>query len=213
VQPSVWWHVGTDRIALFGLVIWIGLLALAIVAPLLPLPSYEDMNLERPLSLPSPKHWLGTDSFGRDTLSRVVYGARVSMASPRSLWASPSSWGPRPDWRSGTIAAWWTPAVSRFMDGVMSFPPLLLAIAPGPERSASARNVAIALAVVYVPRFTRVTRASVLGVAELEYIQAATPSAPAPPRSCSDTSCSNIAGPIIVQGRPSYAYAIIAEAG
>jgi peptide/nickel transport system permease protein len=213
VHYSAWRRLGSDRIALYGLGIWIGLMVLAIVAPLLPLPSYEDMNLERPLSLPSTRHWLGTDSFGRDTLSRVVYGARVSMGVATVAVGVAVVVGTLAGLTVGYHRGLVDTAISRLMDGVMSFPPVLLAIALVGALGPSARNVAIALAIVYVPRFTRVTRASVLGVAELEYVQAAHALGAGAAAIMFGHILPNVAGPIIVQATASYAYAIIAEAG
>jgi peptide/nickel transport system permease protein len=203
----------TDRVALFGLGVWVGLMGLAVMAPVLPLPSYEDMNLDRPLSPPSIAHWLGTDSFGRDTLSRVVYGARVSMGVATAAVGLAVILGTAAGLVVGYYRGIVDTVVSRFMDGVMSFPPVLLAIALVGAIGPSARNVAIALAIVYVPRFARVTRASVLSVTELEYIQAAHALGAGALTIMFSHVLRNVAGPIIVQGTASYAYAIIAEAG
>jgi peptide/nickel transport system permease protein len=194
-------------------VVWIGLVGLAVVAPLLPLPSYEDMNLDRPLTPPSTRHWLGTDSFGRDMLSRIVYGARVSVGVATVAVGVAVVLGTTAGLTVGYYRGMVDTVISRFMDGVMSFPPVLLAIALVGAIGPSARNVAIALAIVYVPRFTRVTRASVLSVTELEYIQAAHAIGAGVLTIVFGHVLRNIAGPIIVQGTASYAYAIIAEAG
>ena len=213
MRPSIWRQLATDRIALVGLAVWIGLVTLAVMAPLLPLPSYEDMNLDRPLTRPSTRHWLGTDSFGRDMLSRVVYGARVSVGVATVAVGVAVVLGTTAGLTVGYYRGVVDTVISRFMDGVMSFPPILLAIALVGAIGPSARNVAIALAIVYVPRFTRVTRASVLSVTELEYIQAAHAIGAGALTIMFGHVLRNIAGPIIVQGTASYAYAIIAEAG
>jgi peptide/nickel transport system permease protein len=213
MRRSAWWRLGTDRVAVFGLTVWIALVVLAVVAPWLPLPGYEDMNLDRPLSGPSAQHWLGTDSFGRDILSRIVYGTRVSVgvatAAVGVALVIGTAAGLAVGYHRGVVDA----VISRFMDGVMSFPPVLLAIALVGALGPSARNVAIALAIVYSPRFARITRASVLGVTELEYIQAAHAIGAGALSIMFGHVLRNVAGPIVVQATASYAYAIIAEAG
>jgi peptide/nickel transport system permease protein len=210
---SAWRRLGTDRIALFGLAVWSGLVVLAAVAPLLPLPGYEDMNLDRPLSAPSARHWLGTDSFGRDILSRIVYGTRVSVGVATVAVGVAVVVGTTAGLAVGYHRGMVDTVVSRLMDGVMSFPPVLLAIALVGALGPSARNVAIALAIVYSPRFARITRASVLGVTELEYVQAARAIGAGALTIMFGHVLRNVAGPIIVQATASYAYAIIAEAG
>jgi peptide/nickel transport system permease protein len=210
---SAWRRLGTDRVALFGLAVWSGLVVLAAVAPLLPLPGYEDMHLDRPLSAPSARHWLGTDSFGRDILSRIVYGTRVSVGVATVAVGVAAVVGTIAGLAVGYHRGLMDTVISRLMDGVMSFPPVLLAIALVGALGPSARNVAIALAIVYSPRFARITRASVLAVTELEYVQAARAIGAGALTIMFGHVLRNVSGPIIVQATASYAYAIIAEAG
>jgi peptide/nickel transport system permease protein len=210
---SAWRRLGTDRVALFGLAVWSGLVVLAAVAPLLPLPGYEDMQLDRPLSVPSARHWLGTDSFGRDILSRIVYGTRVSVGVATVAVGVAAVVGTIAGLTVGYHRGLVDTVISRLMDGVMSFPPVLLAIALVGALGPSARNVAIALAIVYSPRFARITRASVLAVTELEYVQAARAIGAGALTIMFGHVLRNLSGPIIVQATASYAYAIIAEAG
>jgi peptide/nickel transport system permease protein len=213
VRRSAWRQLRTDGVALFGLAVWAGLVTLALAAPLLPLPGYEDMDLGRTLAGPSALHWLGTDSFGRDILSRIVYGTRVSVGVATASVSIAVLVGITAGLVVGYYRGLVDTVVSRVMDGIMSFPPILLAIALVGALGPSARNVAIALAVVYAPRFTRITRASVLGVTELEYVQAAHAIGASALGIMFGHILRNVAGPVIVQATASYAYAIIAEAG
>jgi peptide/nickel transport system permease protein len=213
VRRTAWGRLARDRVALFGLVVWAGLVVLAGTAGILPLAGYEDMDLDHKLARPSTEHWLGTDSFGRDNLSRVVYGTRVSVGVATASVGLAALVGLTAGLLVGYHRGAVDTVISRTMDGVMSFPPILLAIALVGVLGPSGKNVALALAIVYIPRFTRITRASVLAVTELDYIQAARAIGAGALSVMFVHILRNVASPVIVQATASYAYAIVAEAG
>ena len=121
---------------------------------------------------PNATHWLGTDAFGRDNLSRLIYGARVSLlvglgASVLGV-AVGAAIGIITTYRGG----WWEAVAQRLMDALLAFPMLLLALAMAAVLGPSLRNVIIALAVPIVPRAARIARSSVLVLKNTTFIEA-----------------------------------------
>lgn len=124
------------------------------------------------LSPPSRRHWLGTDDFGRDAFSRMLNGARVSLA----IGALVAGFACLAGMLIGMFAGYYRSVdgiFMRVMDGIMAFPGILLAIAIMAALGARVSNVIIALSVVYVPRVARVMRGSVLVAREAQYVEAA----------------------------------------
>jgi len=151
----------------------VSLLLVALAAPLLGLSNPVKLNIPQRFLPPGPGHWFGTDQYGRDVLSRVVYGARVSlMASLLTMLGAAL-----PGVLLGIVAGVSSPRISgaimRVMDLMMSFPPLLLAVAVAAALGSGTRSIIIALGVVYLPRIVRVTRGIALTVVAQEYIVAA----------------------------------------
>ena len=151
----------------------VSLVLVALVAPLLGLSNPLKLNIPQRFLPPGPGHWFGTDQYGRDVLSRVVYGAHVSlMASLLTMLGAAL-----PGVLLGIVAGVSSPRISgaimRVMDLMMSFPPLLLAVAVAAALGSGTRSIIIALGVVYLPRIVRVTRGIALTVVAQEYIVAA----------------------------------------
>ncbi|MDR1945745.1 MAG: ABC transporter permease [Desulfovibrio sp.] len=162
-----------NRLAVFGLAVLVMLLLTAIFAPRIAPYHYATQNLADAFEAPSGKHYLGTDDFGRDIFSRIIYGARVStqvglfavslaMISGGLLGASAAYYGGRID---GIIM--------RCMDIFMSIPQILLAIAIAASLGPGLLNLTIAVGVAALPDFARVVRGSVLTISGQEYIEAA----------------------------------------
>ncbi len=184
----------------------------AIFAPFLGLPSITEMDLTNPASPPTWKHPLGTDSYGRDMLARLVYGARVSLAVGISSVGLSMLAGIPLGLLAGYFKGRLDSILMRLMDAVFSFPPILLAIALVAILGPSASTVVIALSVVYTPRFARVVRSSTLAECELEYTMSARAIGANPWRIMFNQILPNVIGPITVQGTVTFAYAIITEA-
>ena len=191
----------------------IGVMALcAIFAPLIAPYDPVEQNFDHTLSAPTAQFWLGTDMFGRDQLSRVIYGARISfMVGFISVGIALLAGG-----LLGLIAAysrgWLDNLLMRLMDVLLAFPFLLLAIAIMAAFGTNILNAMIAIGIVYTPSFARITRAATLGVMETGFIEASTALGSSPGRVLFRHVLPNITGPIIVQTTLSLAFAILAEA-
>lgn len=183
----------------------------AALAPILPLadPTFLDPAVR--LQGPSAAHPLGTDDRGRDILSRVIYGGRVSLAIGVGVTVATGVIGAALGLLSGYFPRFDTP-IMRTMDGLMAFPSILLAIAIMASLGASAVNVFIALVVVYTPSVARLVRSTTLVTRQQPFVESA--------RSIGMTDGAillryvfpNGLSPLIVQGTFVVAFAIISEA-
>ena len=170
----------------------------AILAPVLapydPLAqSYIKIN-----RLPSAENWLGTDQFGRDVLSRIIYGSRNSLIfgllSPALAAIVGTGLGVAAAWLGGTVDR----IISRVIDLLFSFPELLLAILIAAALGAGFWNILIVLTIAFTPGFARVARASTLAVKQEPYVEAAVAVGVRAPRIIIRHIIPNIAAPIVV---------------
>jgi peptide/nickel transport system permease protein len=184
----------------------------AILAPYLCLHSITEMDLTNAAAPPTWSHPLGTDSFGRDVLARLIYGARVSLSVGLGSIGLSMFAGIPMGLFAGYFKGRLDTLIMRLMDAFFSFPPILLAIALVAILGPSAGTVVIALAVVYTPRFARVVRSSTLAESELEYVLAARAIGASRWRIIFTGILPNVVGPITVQATVTFAYAIITEA-
>lgn len=145
---------------------------LAILAPFLGTVDPRAISLAKRLRPPSAEFWFGTDALGRDLYSRVIYGARISVLVGGSCAVLASFFGVV----IGTVAAsgkWQDSVVMRIMDGLMSIPSMLLAIALMAVTRGSVGTVIIAITLVEIPRVARMIRGVVLSLREQPFIEAA----------------------------------------
>src|SRR5579864_992035 len=199
------------RIVAVGLVLLLVVLGAALLAP--QLAPYDPIALDVPARLAAPGHAhpFGTDEFGRDILSRTLYGARLSLAVGALVTALATTAGIAVGLIAGTNRGA-DRILMRVMDGLMAFPDILLAIALMASLGPSARNVVLALGFVYTPRVARVVRASVLVVASQEYVEAARALGAPVARILLRHILVNTASPVIVQATFITAYAMLGEA-
>lgn len=165
------------------------------------------------LSPPSWSHWFGTDSFGRDVLTRVLYGARVSLlvsASGVAIAAIVGSAAGMTAAYKGGIADM---VLMRAADLLFAFPAFVLALFLMVVLGFGATNVAFAIALTYLPIFARLARNMTLLVREEPYVQAARLMGQSTPRILAREILPNIAAPLIVQATIGIAFGIIIEAG
>jgi peptide/nickel transport system permease protein len=160
---------------------------------------------------PSATYWFGTDMLGRDVYSRVLYGARVSLLVGFAVAALSSIAGLAIGLVSGFVR-WADGIVMRVMDGLMSIPPILLAIAMMALTRASVQNVIVAITIAEVPRVSRLVRGVVLSLREQPYVDAAVASGTRTPRIILRHILPNTLAPITVQATYICASAMIVEA-
>ncbi len=163
------------------------------------------------LRAPSALYWFGTDMLGRDIYSRVLYGARVSLIVGFAVAALASVLGMLIGMCAGYIRLV-DALVMRVMDGLMSIPSILLAIALMALTRGSVQNVIIAITVAEVPRVTRLVRGVVLSLREQPYVEAAVASGTRTPRVIFRHILPNTVAPLTVQATFICASAMITEA-
>jgi peptide/nickel transport system permease protein len=163
------------------------------------------------LKPPSWDHWFGTDALGRDVYSRVMYGARVSLTVGIAVAILSTVIGLSIGLITGFVR-WLDAIVMRIMDGLMSIPSILLAIALMALTKASIENVIIAITLAEVPRVVRLVRSLVLGLREQPYVEAAAASGTPLLKTLVRHILPNIAAPLLVQATYICASAMITEA-
>ena len=155
-----------------GLVIIVTLFIVAILAPVLaPYDPYKP-DLLHTLSSPSRAHLLGTDALGRDTLSRIIYGARTSLIVGLIVVSLAATIGMALGLISGYFGGWIQMVVMRFVDTLMSFPMILLALVIAAMLGGGVQNVIIALTVGLTPVYSRLMCGQVLTIKENDYVMA-----------------------------------------
>lgn len=160
-------------LAVLGLVIIGFLVVLAIFAPSLAPYSPTKMSLSERLSPPSSTHIFGTDDVGRDILSRVIYGSRISLRICTLVVGLTIGIGTILGIISGYWGGWIDELIMRISDVFLAFPALILAMAIAAALGPSLENVIIAMVAIWWPRYARVTRGQVLVLREIDYIVAA----------------------------------------
>ncbi len=184
----------------------------ALAAPLLVRHDPLQMKVVERLRPPSSAHWMGTDEYGRDLFSRIVHGGRVSMGVGGAVTLLSVALG----LVLGLYAGYYRfldALLMRFCDGLMAVPGILLAIALMATFGPSARNVVIALTLVYAPGVARIVRSSVLKVREQNFIDAIRLQGAGPGRILWLHVAPNVLSPLVVQASYIFADAIISEAG
>jgi len=199
------------RSFLIGAVILAVFVGVALFAPLIAPYDPNKNNYRFILMGPSAEFWFGTDSYGRDVLSRVIYGTRVSLFIGVVVVVFTGIFGTI----LGTLASyvrWLDGLIMRGLDGLMAFPGVLLAIALAAALGPSAMTAIIALTVTFTPRTARVVRAGVLVVKSMPYVEAAQAVGAGHARIIFRYILANALSPLIVQLTFVFAVSIIAEA-
>ncbi|MBC7636157.1 MAG: ABC transporter permease [Acetobacteraceae bacterium] len=187
------------------------MLIIAIAAPYITGLDPTAMKIRMRFRPPQGSFWFGTDQFGRDLLTRVLYGARMSLWIALAVALLSGVVGAL----IGVLSAQFRRLDSllmRIMDALMAAPAIMLAIGLGAALGPQTHSVIIALAVAYIPRTARIVRASALVTRELEFIEAARVAGISPLRIMLRHLLPNAMGPLLVQSTFVFAYAILAEA-
>lgn len=209
---EAWKRLKRNRMAMIGMVIILLLIACAIFAPLIAPYDYEYQDYNAILQPPSGTHLMGTDNFGRDIFSRVVYGTRISIPIGLICVCISSTVGGT----FGALAAFYggkkENIIMRFMDIYQSIPSMLLAIAIAAALGSGMRNLIFAIALGTIPLYARVVRGAILTVKRKDYVQAARAIGASTGRLIIKHMLPNCVGPIIVQMTFSVAAGILTAA-
>ena len=203
------WH---SRLAGVGIIVVGIVIAAAVFAPLIAPYDPAQKNTRNLLKGPTLQHPLGTDELGRDTLSRVIYGARISLEVGVIAVGISLLIGVALGLVAGYTGGAADSIIMRIMDGLLAFPAIVLALAITAMLGPSLANVMIAIGITGIPSFARLVRGQVLTTKGLEYVQAARAVGASDGRLMVRHILPNIVAPIIVQTSISVAAAILAEA-
>ena len=187
-----------DRTAFVGLAIVVLMLAIAIAAPLLAPHDPAAQDVLNRLQAPSADHLLGTDNLGRDELSRVLYGARVSLLSVIAVGAGILVVGMAVGTLAGLAGGWVDGIVMRLVDVLLAFPSLLLALAISGTLGPGLLNLVLAMTAIWWADYARLVRGLVVGVKELPFVEAARATGLGRMRIAFRHVLPNIAAPVVV---------------
>ena len=162
----------TNKISWIGLGLFIAVLVLALLAPLLAPYDPLDQNLSSVLQPPSMQHWMGTDGYGRDTLSRVLHGARISLFIATISIGAALIIGTLIGLVSGYIGGRLDILAMQAMDVLLAFPTLILGLIIVAMLGPSIANLAMAIAIAAIPPFARIARAPTIVVKDREFVDA-----------------------------------------
>jgi peptide/nickel transport system permease protein len=162
----------SNRLALFGTAVMSLFILMAVFAPLIAPYDPLQQDLAGKFAPPSRAHLLGQDELGRDILSRIIYGARISLTAGLAAVAIATGVGTLIGVVAGYFGRWPDSVLMRLMDIVLAFPSILLAIVIVSILGPSLPNAMLAIGIVFVPQMARVVRSAVISVRERDYIEA-----------------------------------------
>jgi len=201
-----------DRVAMAGAVFLVVLVVVAAFAPWIA-PHSPTANFPQISVGPSAHHWLGTDDIGRDILSRIIFGARISLEVSSLVVLLALVVSLPVGLVSGYLGGTTDNVLMRIVDAMFAFPPLLFAITVAALLGKSLHHEIIAISFTFIPGFARVIRGQVLTVREETYIEASRSVGAGPVRMITRHVLPNVASPLIVQGALALGYALLADAG
>jgi peptide/nickel transport system permease protein len=200
-----------NRLAALGFVIVATVSLLAVLAPVLATHDPFEMNLAERLSQPSSRHFLGTDIFGRDILSRIILGASIAIRVAVAAVSVALIIGVPLGGVAGYKGGYFDTVIMRMMDSLLAFPGRLLAIALVAAMGTSFLTLCIAIGINAIPGYTRVVRAAVLAQREKEYVEAARMAGESEAYILVAEILPNCLAPILVLVTLDFAHAILLE--
>ena len=201
-----------NRWALLALIYLVLLVLVAILAPWLAPKELSDQDLGDALASPLETGLLGTDGLGRDVFSRMIFATRVALLAVFQAVIVGLVLGVTPGLIAGFFGGWVDSIIMRFTDAVMSFPPLILALAIVGVLGANLRNAMIAVGIIFAPTFLRLVRGSVLSVREETFIEASRSIGTPSWRIIVRHILPNVLPPLLVQIALTSGFAMLAEA-
>jgi len=207
-----WRRMLDNKMGMIGLAVILANVLLAIIAPWVATHDPLKVNIINREAPPSREFFFGTDDYGRDIFSRVIYGTRISLYICVLSVLLATVFGVVIGATAGYYGGLTDNIIMRFMDAIMSFPAIILAIGIMAVLGGHLYNVVIALGFVYIPRFARIIRGSVLSLKEKEFVEASLAMGNNDMVIIFRHILPNCTAPLIVQATVSLAYAILAEA-
>lgn len=189
------------------------IVVLAVLAPWVTTYQLEDMDMRNRFSLPSAEHWLGTDNFGRDLWTRLLYGARISIGVAVVSVGLAAIIGTLVGLAAGYFGGLFDLIVMRIVDVFLGFPPLIMALTVVAALGPGVTNLMIALTAVFWTEYARVVRAITLSQREIDYVAAAQAVGASWVRILVVHILPNCLGPITVLATLGIGTAIVAESG
>jgi peptide/nickel transport system permease protein len=207
-----WRRFRRNRAAMIGLAFLLLMIAVALAAPLIAQHGPNDQNVSQRLLGVSGEHWLGTDDLGRDTFSRLIHGARISLYAGAFATLIGVVLGAPAGIVAGFRGGWVDLVLSRIADTLLSLPAIILAITAIAVLGPGVRNAMIAIGIVLAPRFFRVLRGAAQSVGRQTFIEASRGIGCSTPRILRCHVLPNVASPLIVQISLAIGMATLAEA-
>ncbi|MCJ9750097.1 ABC transporter permease [Neorhizobium sp. BETTINA12A] len=162
-----------NKLAVVGLVILVALVGLITIGPLVSPYTPTKLDILHKLDAPTLAHWLGTDAFGRDVMTRIMYGGRATLAIGVGVVAIAFVIGVFFGMLAGFVGGWPDSIIMRIVDAILAFPALVLAIALAAAFGPSLQNAMLAVAITLAPQFARVARSQALSISVKPYVEAA----------------------------------------
>ena len=209
---EMWYRLRKNKFAVVGLIIIIFLILVAIFADYIAPFTYRQQDLLNRFATPNSTHWFGTDNFGRDIFSRVVYGSRVSLRVGLISVGIALIIGGTVGAIAGYRGGWFDSISMRIIDIMLAIPSMLLAIAIVSTLGGGINNVMIAVGIGSIPQYARIVRASVLSLKEQQFIEAARALGTKNNKIIFKHIVPNTLAPVIVQSTLGVASAILAAA-
>ncbi len=209
---EIWYRFRKNKLALFGFSVLLVFIILALAAPIIAPYDPFQMSTGETLQSPNSAHIFGTDQFGRDILSRIIHGTRISFKVGIISVGISLVVGVAMGICAGYFGGWIDIIISRIIDIMFSFPDIFLALVIMAILGTSLTNVMIAIGIVYTPIFARIARGSTLTVKDNAYIEAARSIGVGDLMTIIRHILPNILAPLIVQITLSFGFAIRSEA-
>jgi len=169
----VWARLARNPVAMGGAIVVLAWVLAALMAPWIAPYDPIEQNVPNRLAAPSAQHWLGVDGLGRDVLSRVLYGGRISLPVAAVVVVLASVFGTLYGAMAGFLGKWADEVAMRIVDMVLSFPALILAMAIAAALGPSIKNSMLAMLLVWWPPYARLARGQVLALKESDFVPAA----------------------------------------
>jgi len=201
-----------NTVVVAGTVFALLILTMAAFADFLAPHPPDEQNFDLIETAPGGQAWLGTDRFGRDVLSRVIYGSRISLYIALVSIGVAMLVGGGLGLTAGYLGGAWDNLINRVMDVFFSIPGLLLAVGIAAMRGPGLNSAVIAISIVYTPLFVRIMRGPVLAEREKEYVEAVRALGASRWTVALKHILPNVISPFIVQGTVAFSQAILIEA-